>query len=114
MRHLFTEFDEDNKYWTTKTDWNKFRQEHQPKIQPVKPIEPEDLVYVKLIQYRKEDGVPVNTYYVRRDGNNVNDKNYADLFTLEMARDYLNRHPESVSQDGQYTFSYEIESVRPY
>ena len=38
---------------------------------------------------QKEDGVPLNTLYVRRDGNNVNDKQYADLFTLKSAQEYI-------------------------
>ena len=114
MTKLFTEYDEEEKYWTTKSDWQNFRKQNQPVIQKIEPIKPEELVYVKMIQSKTEDGLPLNTRYVRRDGNNVNDKQYADLFTLKSAREYIERHPESVSQDGQYTFRYEIESLRPY
>ena len=105
--------DEDDKYWTTSSEWREFYKKHKPVIKTVTPIKPEELVYIKLIQSDK-DGVPVNTRYVRRDGNNVNDKQYADLFTLKVAQEYLEKHPESKSQDGQYTFRYEIESLRPY
>ena len=114
MTRLFTEYDEEEKYWTTKSDWHNYYQQNKPKIQTMQPIKPEELVYVKMIQSKKEDGVPLNTLYVRRDGNNVNDKQYADLFTLKSAQEYIKRHPESVSQDGQYTFRYEIESLRHY
>lgn len=114
MTKLFTEYDEKEKYWTTKSDWQNFRKQNQPVIQKMEPIQPKELVYIKLIQSKKEDGMPLNTLYVRRDGNNVNDKQYADLFTLKSAQEYVERHPESVSQDGQYTFRYEIESLRPY
>lgn len=114
MTNLFTEYDEEDKYWTTKSDWQNFRKQNQPIVQKVEPIKPEELVYIKLIQSKTENSIPLNTRYVRRDGNNVNDKKYADLFTLKSAREYVERHPESVSQDGQYTFRYEIESLRPY
>ena len=114
MTKLFTEYDEEEKYWTTKSDWQNFRKQNQPVIQKMEPIQPKELVYIKLIQSKKEDGMPLNTRYIRRDGNNVNDKQYADLFTLKSAQEYVERHPESVSQDGQYTFRYEIESLRPY
>jgi len=114
MVKILTEIEDEDKYWTTSSEWREFYKKHKPVIKTVTPIKPEELVYVKMIQSSKKDGVPLNTRYVRRDGNNVNDKKYADLFTLKSAQEYLERHPESVSKDGNYTFRYEIESLRPY
>jgi len=114
MTKPFKEFDEDDKYWTTSSEWRDFYNKHKPVVQKVEPIKPEELVYIKMIQSKKEDGVPVNTRYIRRDGNNVNDKQYADLFTLKSAEEWLKRHPNTTSQDGQFKFEYEIESLRPY
>ena len=113
MKKLLKEFDEDDKYWTTKSEWRDWYNKSKPVEKEIKPIKLDELVYVKLIQSNK-DGIPVDTYYVRRDANNVHDKKYADLFTLKSAQEFLKRHPESTSQDGQFSFRYEIESLRPY
>ena len=114
MTKILTEIEDEDKYWTTSSEWREFYKKHKPVIKTMEPIRPEELVYIKLIQSSKKDGIPLNTRYVRRDGNNVNDKQYADLFTLESAQNFLKRHPESDSKDGNYTFRYEIESLRPY
>ena len=113
MKKLFKEFDEDDKYWTTSSEWRDWYNRNKPIEKEVKPVKLDELVYIKLIQSNKY-GMPIDTLYVRRDSNNVHDKQYADLFTLKLAQEFLEKHPKSISQDGQFTFRYEIESLRPY
>lgn len=114
MKRLFKEFDEDDKYWTTSSEWRDYFNKNKPQIKEITPIKPQELVYIKMIQSRVEDGVPLTTMYIRRDGTNVNDKKYADLFTLKSAEAWLQRHPDAISQDKKFKFHYEIESLRLY
>lgn len=114
MTKKLIETNDDDKYWTTKSEWHDWYNKNKPIEREIKPIKLNDLVYIKVILSKVEDGVPVLTEYYKRGFKSVKTKERADLFTLRQAREFIEKHPSYIESSGKYKVSYEIESLRPY
>jgi len=84
------------------------------KIQDIKPIGLDEFVYIKILIASNKIGIPTKQYYLCRDNTFVQNQEDADVYTLNIANDFLKKHPKHTDPSRKKIIRYEIESIRPY